>query len=211
MRVLYLHGFASSPRSTKARFFASRFAERGVDVAVPALVEDFERMTLSSQLEAIAAAHAEQPAGTPTVIMGSSMGGYLAALYAARHPDIARAICLAPAFDFAARWAARLGEEETTRWRDTGFLAVHHYGENREARVGWQLMEDARRYEPYPAVAQPTLIYHGRADDVVPVEVSREFAARNPSAELHVVESGHELTDVMERMWEGVCGFLRLS
>lgn len=207
MRVLYLHGFASGPGSTKARFFATRFGERGISVVVPALVDEFERMTLRSQLEVVARVHA----GEPSVIMGSSMGGYLAALYAARHAGITHVICLAPAFDFAARWAARLGEAEVARWHDSGWLTVHHYGENRPARVGWQLMEDARRFEPYPRVTQPALIYHGRRDDVVPVEVSREFAARNPNAMLRVVESGHELTDVTETLWEGVCGFLGLS
>ncbi len=30
MQVLYLHGFASSPQSSKATFFAGRLAARGI-------------------------------------------------------------------------------------------------------------------------------------------------------------------------------------
>ena len=37
MKVVYLHGFASSPQSTKARFFAGKFAEAGVAFEAPAL------------------------------------------------------------------------------------------------------------------------------------------------------------------------------
>jgi len=37
MRVVYLHGFASSPQSSKARFFAGKFAEAGVAFEAPQL------------------------------------------------------------------------------------------------------------------------------------------------------------------------------
>jgi predicted esterase YcpF (UPF0227 family) len=39
--LVYLHGFASGPASTKAQFFRTRFAERGVELAIPDLAPDF--------------------------------------------------------------------------------------------------------------------------------------------------------------------------
>lgn len=203
--ILYLHGFASGPGSKKGRYFAERFRDRGKEIVLADLVPDFERITLTGQLEVMASLAA---GARVEAVIGSSMGGYLAALYAARHPEVERVVCLAPAFDFAARWAARLGEEAMSRWRATRKLPVFHYGLNREAAVGWGLYEDALRYEAYPAVTQPVLLAHGLRDDVVPVEVSREFARRRAHAELREYDSGHELTDVLPGLWEATWGFL---
>ena len=205
MTVLYLHGFASSPASKKAQFFKGKFAAHGVETLVPDLAQgNFGALTLSGQLRA-----AEQAAeGRPVAVMGSSMGGYLAALYASRHPETSRVICLAPAFDFANRWRARIGDEEWKRWRETGWLPVFHYGENRDARVGYHLYEDSLAFDAYPKLAQPILIFHGRNDDVVPPEVSVEFARRAPQAELRLLDSDHELIDVLDPMWEETWRFL---
>ena len=80
-RYVYLHGFASSPHSGKATYFRQRFAERGLNLEVPPLDQnDFPRMTMSSQ----AAVVDRTLAGEPAVLFGSSLGGYLAAWYAAQ-------------------------------------------------------------------------------------------------------------------------------
>src|ERR1700678_4151148 len=98
MRVVYLHGFASGPQSGKARFFAERFGARGVPFVAPRLDEgDFEGLTISGQLKVVEKAVGEGP----VVLMGSSLGGYLAALYAARHREaVEKLVLLAPAFQF---------------------------------------------------------------------------------------------------------------
>ena len=87
MRLIYLHGFASGPMSNKAQFFRRRFEEIGVEMQIPDLSEgNFETLTISGQLRVI-----ERIAGGADVrLIGSSMGGYLAALYAARHPEVSR-------------------------------------------------------------------------------------------------------------------------
>ena len=54
MRVVYLHGFASSPNSSKAQFFRRKFAERGIQMEIPILDEGkFEELTISGQLAVI--------------------------------------------------------------------------------------------------------------------------------------------------------------
>src|SRR5690242_18860196 len=107
--IVYLHGFASGPNSSKARHFRDRLQRAGFTVAVPDLAGgDFEHLTISGQLRVL-----EQGAGSgPVDLIGSSMGGYLAALYAARHSAVERVILLAPAFRFNARWRERLGAAE---------------------------------------------------------------------------------------------------
>ena len=55
--------------------------------------------------------------GDPVILMGSSLGGYLAALYASRHPNVERLVLLAPAFEFPARWRQRFSHGELAEWR----------------------------------------------------------------------------------------------
>ena len=204
-RAVYLHGFASGPSSKKARYFRDRLTNAGWDVTVPALDGgNFEALTITGQLAILEAA----VGGDPTPLIGSSMGGYLAALYAARHRDIPRVVLLAPAFDFAARFRARVGEAEMEQWKRAGRAPVYHYGAGREMALGYGLIEDAERYEPFPNVTQPCLIFHGRQDDVVPIGLSREFARTRANVRLNEVESGHELTDVFELMGDPVEQFL---
>lgn len=204
-RIVYLHGFASGPGSQKAGWFRTLLETGGHRVEVPDLARgDFENLTLTGQLQVIA----EAAAGQPCILMGSSMGGYLAALYAARHPEVRRVVLMAPAFGFARRWAASLGPETLDRWQRSGFLEVFHYGEKRMMRLAWSIIEDGQRYEDYPNVTQPALVLHGRRDDVVPVAYSEEFAAGRPNAQLVTFDSGHELLDVLEPMGERVRAFL---
>ncbi|MCC6365452.1 MAG: alpha/beta fold hydrolase [Bryobacterales bacterium] len=203
--IIYLHGFASGPGSKKARYFASRFAELGVKVEVPDLAEGgFENLTITGQLRVVE----RVAAGRGVVLMGSSLGGYLAALYAARHPETQRIVLMAPGFGFARRWPEGLGAEVMKEWERTGWLPVFHYGEKAERRVGYALITDGRQYEEYPAVTQPCLIYHGRRDDVVPVEASIEFASGKANVDLHIEDSDHELVDVLDVMWAGARRFV---
>jgi pimeloyl-ACP methyl ester carboxylesterase len=198
MNLIYLHGFASGPQSSKAQFFRRRFEELGVAMQIPDLSGgNFEELTISGQLRVIQ----RIAVGDDVRLIGSSMGGYLAALYAARHPEVTKLILMAPAFGFARRWPLMLGEEKVAEWRRTGWLPIYHYGDKRERRVGYELLEDAKRHEDYPEISQPALIFHGRQDDVVPVEYSEEFAVRHPQVTLRIMESGHELINVLEEMW----------
>lgn len=205
MRVVYLHGFASSPQSSKAQFFQRKFAGVGVPVEIPQLDEGrFEQLTISGQLGVIDRA----VGGEPAVLMGSSLGGYLAALYASRHPEIERLILLAPAFQFPRRWRERYSNEDWERWQREGSTPVFHYGEGRQRRLGYQFVEDAADYEDEPDFAQPALILHGTRDDVVPATISTAYAERRPRVRLVLLESGHELTDVLDRMWVEALNFL---
>ncbi len=211
-RVVYLHGFASSPLSSKAQFFRGKFAARGIPMEIPRLDEGrFEDLTISGQLGVIERAVGGQPA----ILMGSSLGGYLAALYAsrlaARHAEIERVVLLAPAFQFSRRWRERYSDQEWERWRREGSAPVFHYGDGRERRLRYQLVEDAARYEDEPEFPQPALILHGVRDNVVPADISRTYAARHANTKLVLFESGHELTDVLEPLWAETSRFLNVS
>jgi hypothetical protein len=204
-RIVYLHGFASSPRSKKAGIFRQRLEAEGFEVAVPDLNgAAFRELSVTGMLEIVEAA-----AGAgPVSLVGSSLGGYTAALYAARHAEVERLVLLAPAFGFARRWMAELGEEEITRWRESDERVVFNYAKGSEEPIGWGFMEDALAFEDEPAVLQPALIVHGVHDDVVPVQVSRAFARTRTSATLVEVDSDHELMSAVEEVWARTRSFL---
>jgi len=203
MRTIYLHGFASGPASKKASFFR----DRTHTLEIPALAAgDFEHLTITGQLNVIE----ELAAGEPVSLIGSSLGGYLAALAAARQADRVRGLVLfAPAFGFAQRWEARIGPAALARWRAEGTAPVHHYARGRELPLAIDLLDDARRYPAEPDPAAPALVLAGRHDEAVPLAAVERFARARPGRELVVYDSGHELTDVLEPMWERTLAFLR--
>lgn len=204
-RFVYLHGFASSPSSRKARFFQERFHQLGIGLEIPDLAEgDFRNLTLTAQLKVVERVCRDQPVS----LIGSSMGGYLASLYAARHPAVERIVLLAPAFSFASRWPETLGEEAMERWKRTNTLRVFHYSEGRETELGYQLIEDSLQYEAYPNFTQPALIFQGRNDTVVPPIYSETFVAKRPNAMLRLLKSDHDLVDVLDEMWTETEAFL---
>lgn len=212
LRVLYLHGFASGPASRKAGFFREQLAHSGIQIEIPNLCEgSFEGLTITGQLKVIEeAARGSRSHDERLVLIGSSLGGYLAALYASRHPEVERLILLAPAFQFQQLWTKELGPERLAQWREKGSIPVFHYAEGREAPLGYQLMEDASRYEPLPAFRQPALIFHGTQDRVVPVQYSSAFADSHENVRFIALESGHELTDVLDEIWSKTKDFLAM-
>jgi pimeloyl-ACP methyl ester carboxylesterase len=205
VKYIYLHGFASGPQSSKAQYFRRRFAERSVKLHLPRLDQgNFEGLTITSQLDVIHQA----VAGEPAVLIGSSLGGYLAALYAARHPEIERLVLLAPALQFPRRWRERYSTAELEEWKREGSVPIFHYAYAEERPLGYQLMEDSLTFEDEPEFIQPALLLHGTLDPVVPASLSQSYAARHPNVTLKLFESGHELTDALDALWEEIGMFL---
>ncbi len=217
MRVVYLHGFASSPQSSKARFFGGKFAEAGVTFDAPQLDQgEFRNLTISGQMivvgNAVSAHRGKLAKGEPLVLMGSSLGGYLAALYAQRHPKaVDRLVLLAPAFEFLQRWRERLSSQEIEKWKREGSIAIFHYGSKNEQRLDYQFLEDAAQYEAAPDFHQRALILHGTEDTVVPCQVSHNFALEHTRVRVALFKSGHELTDVLEDLWRETSRFLEIA
>jgi hypothetical protein len=206
LNLAYLHGFASGPGSTKAQFFRARLVELGATVEVPDLAPDFTHVTVSGMLRIVEPLIARGPA----VLLGSSLGGYLAALAAARDPERVRGLVLfAPAFGFVQRWEERIGPAALARWRARGTMPAHHYGRGTEVPLATDILDDGRRWPAEPDPPAPALCFAGRRDEAVPLASVERFARARPGRELVVFDSGHELTDVLEPMWERTLAFLR--
>jgi len=142
--ILYLHGFASSPASWKARLLAQAMAERGLGAhyQCPALAPVPDLAV--AQAEAIIAA-----AAGPVTLVGSSLGGHYATWLAEQH-DL-RAVLVNPAvvarltperfigthqhyhadthFEFTAGHAAQLGAQCVARPNPERYLLLLETGD----------------------------------------------------------------------------------
>jgi uncharacterized protein len=207
LQYLYLHGFASSARSAKANFFRARFQELGIDLAIPDLNgEDFSTLTLSRQIEQVAREYLAP--NSPTTVIGSSLGGFMAAWLAQEYASVRRLVLLAPAFGFLEQ---NRDEKLLQEWERSGWLLVYHYGYERSIPVHYEFLRDLQRYrEPEPIRDLPTLILHGRSDEVIAIDWVREYQKARPWVQLIELDSDHSLTDVMPRIWSEIQQFLAL-
>ena len=213
MKYAYLHGFASSSKSTKGQKLARMFAGRDVDLMLPDLNNpSFEEVTYSGMVEAMETFDQERGAEEPWRIIGSSMGGYVATRWAQLHPGrVDRLLLLCPGFNMSERWAEILGEKGIDDWREEGsFLFFSPTGEL--TAVHWELYRDARDEHPaYPKVDCPVHIMHGADDEIVPLESSRHYVELVDDAELEVLDDNHKLHDSVEKIAERAFEFFGLE
>lgn len=211
---LYLHGFASSPDSGKARAFADWGAARGMrierlDLRVPSL-EHLRFSAIKARVrEAIDASGGER---ARAVLLGSSLGGLAACRVAEEDARVCAVFLMAPAFRLAERWRLRMGNEAWDAWRRRGYTEVDDHATRRKARIDWRFVEELAELdaegEGWPDVRVPTCIVHGVRDDVVDVRLSRDWATGRRHVRLVEVDDGHELAGSIGRILSEAGDFL---
>lgn len=210
MHYIYLHGFASSPKSTKARDISDRFTQIQTKLKIPDLnAGDFSQLTITRQLTQVTAEFSND--FTLVTLIGSSLGGLTAAHLGQQYLQVQRLVLLAPAFGFLSHWLPKLGDEEVQRWQQEKYIMVYHYGEERSIPLSYNFVTDAAQYqEKFLQRPIPTLILHGKKDEVIPIEVSRDFGRSRPWVELVELDSDHALDNVMEKIWQAIRLFCQL-
>ena len=189
--LVYLHGFSSSPGGNKGTFTRCWAEARGVPFHAPDLnLPTFETLTLSAQAEAVEALLRSLP--EPPVLVGSSLGGFIATVVAQRGADLRSMILLAPAIHFARR---RMTSPVWAAYRERREMEVFHHGVGRPLRLGPELLRDLPNWAGDEAwrITVPTVILHGRRDEAVPLADSEAYRDRNPGTVLHVLEDDHGL------------------
>ena len=211
--AVYLHGFASSPASSKATRFGRELAARGVPFACPDLNEpDFSTLTVTRMLGQTAAV--VDAATSPVALIGSSLGAFVAlhAAAAAGPGRVDRLILMAPALDFGGNRLRQLGEHGIEEWRRSGKLRVFHYADEQERDVGFALYEDAAGYDAFVVEpTMPTLVFQGTRDASVDPNMVRQWCAVRPSIDLRLRDDEHQLTASMDEIWAGSARFLGVS
>jgi uncharacterized protein len=216
--VVFAHGFGSVRSGEKAMALADECARRGWAFAAgdfrghgmsDGVMPELLGSRLLEDLEAITCAATKRACG-PLFLVGSSMGGWAAAWLAARQPErIAACALIAPAFRFLE--FQRLTTDERQAWQRTGLHRVRN--EFIDVEVSYGLTMEAAQF-PFATLTErfrtPAIIFHGMADDVVPYEMSVEFAAycAAQSVEVSLSKSGdHRLTRDKEKIARATCDF----
>ncbi|MEY4863045.1 MAG: hypothetical protein RLZ51_1140 [Pseudomonadota bacterium] len=184
-RIIYLHGFRSSPDSFKARLLGEALARRGLQerFLAPALP-----ISPRAALAAVEAAHALGPGDT---LIGSSLGGCYATVLAARHG--CRLVLLNPALRPAEGLAGYIGWQPFFHDPSRGFewTAAH--------------VQELRELQPDRLAApERTLLIAATGDELLDW---REMVAFCESADCRVIQgSDHGLSDFADYV-EAVLAF----
>jgi predicted esterase YcpF (UPF0227 family) len=189
--VLYLHGFRSSPQSTKARQVAAVMATQFPHITwwCPQLPP-----SPKAAAELIAEGTAEWPAHSMAVI-GSSLGGFYATWLAAQRG--CKAVLLNPAIHPARDLAKYIGEQ--TAWHDPA--ERFHFAP--------EFVDELRVLEVGP-IPHPERVWAliAKGDEVLDW---REMRARYPGSHQVVMEGGDHAISNFETYLPQVLDFLDLQ
>lgn len=209
-RVFYLHGFASSAKSTKAAYFAERLREHDVLLECPDFNEpDFATLTLTRMIDQLG----PNLASGGVTLIGSSLGGTLAILAAEKFSSkIDRVVLLAPAVTFAKPGHHLLPPERIEEWQRRGALPFFHYAYGEERLLNVSFYDDSLHHDAFNAVIQqPTLVFQGLRDVSVDHRTVEEFARARPNVTLSLLDDDHQLIASLPRIWDGALDFLELT
>ncbi|HEX3110148.1 MAG TPA: alpha/beta hydrolase family protein [Thermoanaerobaculia bacterium] len=200
-RVLYFHGFASSPASAKITTLRPLLAPHDVVLDTPDLnVPSFEHLDWNAMIDlALEDAHAIRPA----VLAGSSLGA-LVALEVARRGVEVPLVLVAPAIGVGARWQTRLPEGDP--------VMVWNHALNANAPIHRAFFDQMNDVD---ADAQPpgtrVIVFMGRRDETVPFELVEETWQRweslglAPGSRFVVFDEGdHGLTAYVDQIAEAI-------
>ena len=217
--AVFLHGLASDRRGDKALHFAGEFTARGwgflsLDMRGHGESDgEMRDLTMTRCLEDVDAALSwmeAQGSGPQPILIGSSMGGAVAAWRHVAHPrETGPLVLIAPSLQFPGRLGWQIGPAAMEEWKRTGLRQFE--SQWIDLQIGFELMEDALQYDPQKilvAFATPALIFHGMKDDAVDWRISQTFLedCPYPHLELVLLKNGdHRLTDhkafLFETLW----------
>jgi pimeloyl-ACP methyl ester carboxylesterase len=212
MVVLYLHGFASSAQSSKAAFFRARLASYAVPLHTPDFNEpDFSTLTITRMLDQVRGTLQELDG--EVILIGSSLGGFVAVQAAVTQPDrVGRLVLLAPALDIGGNRMQDLGDRSIDEWRRTNRLEVFHHAFGRVLPVHFELYTDAQRYDALNArLDLPVQIFQGERDTSVDPATVRRWAEVRRNTEFHLLHDDHQLLGSLDYIWQETARFLNLT
>lgn len=205
--VLFLPGYASDMEGAKATAIDAFCAARGLAClrldysGTGASAGEFGEATLDHWVEEAAAA-LEQLTEGPIILVGSSLGGWVALHIALRLPDrIAALIGIAAAPDFT-QWGFTESQKQVIV-REGLLEEENPYGgePSRVFRGFWESGQELRLLEEPIAIDCPVRLLHGEDDPTVPLDVANRLMRQLRSADVQLTiikGSGHRLSEPHE-------------
>jgi pimeloyl-ACP methyl ester carboxylesterase len=214
--ILFLHGFGSGPGSQKGVLIRDHFSARGYTVALPSIsVPSLEELSPKAAVRFVM--DELRRLGDREVVLGGSSFGAFVALHAyaglsrAERAHVTSLVLLAPLFDPWDAQGGLLTPERDAAWKKHGAMPVMDLERGVEVGVHYRFVEELRSFESSSVcVDVPTLVIHGRYDEVVPVSQSEAFAARLSGVRLELCDDGHQLLKDPEDLVRRIEGFLLL-
>lgn len=148
----------------------------------------------------------------PKILVGSSMGGWVAAQLAADSSlNITGVVLIAPAFSFITQLFASLDPAQQQQWANQGSWAFESDSMDEGFTLSYASVLDAKQYDLLNQAIEyecPVRILHGRLDDVVPADQSIIFAnglSGNTDIEVKILpEADHRLSGHVEQILQKV-------
>jgi len=184
--ILYIHGFGSSSQGMKSKQFREYFKKKGEGFISPSLsyVPELAISTLEDIIE---------NCGVDVKLMGSSLGGFYA-LYLSQKYNL-KAVLINPAVN-----------ADVTLKRAIGH-GINYY-DNSSYEWNAYHVKSLETYKTISANQKNIMLLLQKGDDVLDY---KEALALLPDASLHVEEGGSHNFDGIERYYEEIREFFKLS
>ena len=123
-------------------------------------------------------------------LFGSSFGGMSSTITASKSDDLFVLALKSPVSDYEEVEIRRIGQEGIRRWKERGYIEFETF-ERRRLRLKYSFFDDLKNNNAYEAAKRikiPTLIVHGKEDEVVPIEQSKKTANLIENCQLETID-----------------------
>lgn len=226
--VLLIHGFTAT--TSEVRPLGEMLNRKGLTVSAPLLAghgthpDDLNRTTWQDWYASAEEAYLALRGASESVwVGGESMGGVLALMLAANHPEIAGLLLFAPALKARLVWAAPIIKHFTSYVKkgdggpDMAWSGYNVY----PTRAMEQLLKVQRQGRTIlTQVSQPTLVVMSKQDLSVPISVSallhKELASHDVKYVIledspHVILLANRQMEAEEAAWQFLCAHIALK
>ena len=251
--IIYAHGFNGFKDWGNADLFAAKFAQSGFvfvkfnfsyNGTTPEKPEEFDDLdafgknNYTKELEDLLTVtnwvsdknnlHEAAMDTSRIYLIGHSMGGGIATLFAAEDARIKKLVTWAGINECKTPWG-NWPPDRILEWEQTGVQYYTNTRTNQQMPLYYQLYLDFQQHEKRLDIKKaiqklyiPLLICHGSNDLSVPVDVAYALKEWQPLAELFIVESNHVfdrrhpwivnyLPEAMEQVLEKTIHFFRIT
>lgn len=219
--VIIVHGFTTNKDRPKYTELAKKLYENNITSLRFDLFGhgesdgDFADITITEGVDDVLRAikYLKLLGYSKLALIGNSFGGITSFVVANKTNDLSTLALISPVSDYPEVERIRRSESDIAKWKENGFT-IHKSSKGQEFRLNYSFWEDIQKYLVYDIadrIKVPTLIVHGDADDLVPIEQSRKTAKLIPNCQLIEIKGAthrYEDQNHFDQMIDAVLKFI---